>query len=79
VSISAKSTPILSKLFDLYVPSVLPYLRRNLQEPLPTVNNGLVEGKNNLISDLSYYHLYSLFVRMVRSIFLLFLVSTFVP
>jgi dynein heavy chain len=31
-------------LFDKFVPSILPFLRRNLVEPLPTTNNGLVEA-----------------------------------
>jgi dynein heavy chain len=39
------SKPLLSKFFDSYLPNVLPILRRNFTEPLPTVNNCLVEGK----------------------------------
>ena len=34
----------LQVLFDIYVPSIIPLLRRNLVEPLPTVNNCLVAG-----------------------------------
>jgi dynein heavy chain len=40
---------VLSKLFDCYVPGVLPHLRRNFVEPLPTVNNCLVEGLLHLL------------------------------
>jgi dynein heavy chain len=47
--ISKASTPILAKLFDQYVPSVLPHLRRHFTEPLPTVNNCLVEGLLHLL------------------------------
>ena len=40
---------LLTKLFDIYVPNILPLLRRNFQEPLPTVNNCLVQGFFNLM------------------------------
>jgi dynein heavy chain len=40
---------ILSRLFDMYVPSILPQLRRYYVEPLPTVNNCLVEGLLHLM------------------------------
>lgn len=47
----------LNHLFDIYVPSVLPHLRRNLVEPLPTVNNCLVEALLNLMDTfLNEYH-----------------------
>eukprot|EP01041_Mallomonas_annulata_P000971 gene971-1882_t len=39
----------LQQLFDTYVPSMLPHLRRNLIEPLPTVNNCLVQSLFNLL------------------------------
>jgi dynein heavy chain len=39
----------LQRLFDIFLPSVLPHLRRNFVEPLPTVNNCLVEGLLNLL------------------------------
>ncbi|RYG69725.1 hypothetical protein EON64_02000, partial [archaeon] len=44
-----RAKAILSKLFDDYVPNVLPQLRRYYTEPLPTVNNCLVQGLLNLI------------------------------
>eukprot|EP01038_Epipyxis_sp_PR26KG_P005424 gene5424-7514_t len=48
---------ILMKLFDCFVPSVLNFLRRNFNEPLPTVNNCLVEGLLNLLDTyLNEYH-----------------------
>ena len=42
-------TAKLQMLFDNYVPSLLAHLRRFLMEPLPTVNNCLVEALLNLI------------------------------
>ena len=39
----------LSRLFDVWVPTVLPHLRRNMVEPLPTVNNCLVDALLNLL------------------------------
>lgn len=48
-SISYRAKPVIVHLFDLFVPAVLPHLRRNLHEPLPTVNNCLVEALLNLI------------------------------
>ena len=47
--LGAKAKSILSRLFDSYVGSILPHLRRNFVEPLPTVNNCLVEALLNLI------------------------------
>lgn len=47
--IARNATSILSTLFDAYVPSVLPHMRRNFVEPLPTVNNCLVEGLLHLL------------------------------
>jgi dynein heavy chain, axonemal len=44
-----RAKAILSKLFDDYVPNVLPQLRRYYSEPLPTVNNCLVEALLNLL------------------------------
>lgn len=55
--IGAKAQSIITQLFDQYVPSILPHLRRNLVEPLPTVNNCLVEGLLNLMDTfLAEYH-----------------------
>lgn len=55
--LGAKARSVLTRLFDLYVPSVLSYLRRNFTEPLPTVNNCLVEGLLNLMDTfLADYH-----------------------
>lgn len=55
--ISKKGRSLISKLFDTYVPTLLPFLRRNLVEPLPTVNNCLVEGLLNLLDTFFYdYH-----------------------
>jgi dynein heavy chain len=39
----------LTKYFDLYIPGVLPFLRRNCVEPLPTINNCLVEALLNML------------------------------
>jgi dynein heavy chain, axonemal len=48
---------ILTKLFDDFVASVLTMLRRVYSEPLPTVNNCLVQGLLNLLDTfLSEYH-----------------------
>jgi len=47
--IARNATSILTTLFDAYVPSVLPHMRRNFVEPLPTVNNCLVEGLLHLM------------------------------
>jgi dynein heavy chain, axonemal len=44
-----KTRSKLMKLFDAYVPGVLPYLRRNFVEPLPTINNCLVEALLNMM------------------------------
>eukprot|EP01033_Poteriospumella_lacustris_P000280 gene286-182_t len=44
-----KSKALLNRLFDDYVPSVLMHLRRTFTEPLPTVNNCLVEALLNLM------------------------------
>jgi dynein heavy chain len=52
-----KTKSLLTKLFDDYLPNVLPQLRRNYTEPLPTVNNCLVEGLLNLLDTfLAEYH-----------------------
>jgi dynein heavy chain len=48
-SLGPKVKAIIMHLFDTFVPSVLPHLRRNLVEPLPTMNNCLVEGLLHLI------------------------------
>jgi dynein heavy chain len=40
---------VISRLFDHFVPSILPFLRRNLVEPLPSVNNALVQSFFNLM------------------------------
>lgn len=47
--LGGKEKARLQQLFDLYVPSVLQQLRRVYVEPLPTVNNCLVEALFNLI------------------------------
>jgi dynein heavy chain len=39
----------LFRLFDAFLPSVLPHLRRNFNEPFPTVNNCLVEAMLNML------------------------------
>ena len=48
-SLGNKTKALLTKLFDSYVPSILPHLRRNFTEPLPTINNCLVEALLNLL------------------------------
>ena len=47
--LGAKVRAQLTRLFDIYVPGVLPFLRRNCVEPLPTINNCLVEALLNMI------------------------------
>ena len=49
VLIAKNATSILTSLFDAYVPSVLPHMRRNFVEPLPTTNNCLVEALLHLM------------------------------
>ena len=44
-----KTKSVLSNLLDSYVGSILPHLRRNYVEPLPTVNNCLVEALLHLL------------------------------
>jgi len=46
---STSLKPELKRLFDIFLPSVLPHMRRNYVEPLPTVENCLVEGLLNLL------------------------------
>jgi len=48
-TLGARARAKLMQLFDAYVPGVLPYLRRNFAEPLPTTNNCLVEALLNLL------------------------------
>lgn len=48
-SLGAKGKAIILSLFDEFVPSILPHLRRNCVEPLPTMNNCLVEAVLNLM------------------------------
>ena len=69
--ISKGAKPILSKLFDSYVPSVLPHLRRNFTEPLPTVNNCLVEGMKN-----NYMKILILIFRFIQ-IFIFYVIYVF--
>jgi dynein heavy chain len=47
--LGSKGRSVIMNLFDIFVPSVLPHLRRNFIEPLPTVNNCLVQALFNLI------------------------------
>jgi dynein heavy chain len=55
--LGARARALLMRLFDCYVPSILPHLRRNFLEPLPTVNNCLVEALLNLLDTfLAEYH-----------------------
>ena len=55
--LGVKSKAVLSHLLDTYVGSVLPHMRRNYVEPLPTVNNCLVEALLNLLDTfINEYH-----------------------
>lgn len=52
-----RTRALVNKLFDDYVPTVLSQLRRTLTEPLPTVNNCLVEALLNLLDTFfNEYH-----------------------
>lgn len=47
-----RTSEMISKLwslFDLFIPSIIQFLRRYMVEPLPTVNNCLVKGLLNLL------------------------------
>ena len=46
---SSNIRSVLFRLFDIFLPSLLPHLRRNFIEPFPTVNNCLVEALLNLL------------------------------
>ncbi len=48
-ALGPKAKSVLLRLFDIYLPGLLPHLRRNLVEPLPTMNNCLVEALLNLL------------------------------
>eukprot|EP00615_Pteridomonas_danica_P016588 CAMPEP_0114385844 /NCGR_PEP_ID=MMETSP0102-20121206/6268_1 /TAXON_ID=38822 ORGANISM="Pteridomonas danica, Strain PT" /NCGR_SAMPLE_ID=MMETSP0102 /ASSEMBLY_ACC=CAM_ASM_000212 /LENGTH=3026 /DNA_ID=CAMNT_0001542557 /DNA_START=949 /DNA_END=10026 /DNA_ORIENTATION=- len=48
-----ESKSILMNLFEIYVTGALGNLRRNLQEPLPSVDGGLVAGLMNIFESLT--------------------------
>lgn len=55
--LGSNAKALLTKLFDDYIPSLLPLLRKSLVEPLPTVNNCLIKGLFNLLDCfLQEYH-----------------------
>jgi dynein heavy chain len=47
--LGSKAKSKFTYLFDKYLPSILPHVKRNLVEPLPTMTNGLVESLLNLL------------------------------
>jgi hypothetical protein len=53
-ALGSKTKSILSALLDTYVGGLLPHMRRHYIEPLPTVNNCLVEALLNLLGAWPY-------------------------
>ena len=77
-TISKGAIPVLSKLFDSYVPSVLPHLRRNFTEPLPTVNNCLVEGKKNWFKMMIFSYILFFYFYFKAFIYYLWIFCSFI-